>query len=157
VILAAEDLLRDEDAAWTDLRRAIDAVPQERFETPDLTPDGWSVKVAVYHVASWIDDAGEQLEAMRAGTFEGRIDTVPWIEEQNRRQFERSLPMPPAEVRAFAERARSRMRAGLEALPELTPDAIEWFEESGALHYRTHLQDLRGWIDHLHEEARDRP
>jgi hypothetical protein len=33
------------------------------------------------------------------------------------------------------------------ALEQVTPDAIEWFEESGALHYAVHAADLRRFLD----------
>jgi hypothetical protein len=151
------ELLQAEAVGWRDLQHAFGRIPPEAFETPGLTPDGWSAKVALYHVAAWMNDCGEQLEAMSAGTFDGRVDTVSWIEEQNRRQFERSRGIPADDVRSFADRARGRMRAALLGLPALAPDAVEWFEESGALHYRKHARDLRGWADRLHSEARNRP
>jgi hypothetical protein len=150
-------LLGAEDAGWSDLRHALDDIPPAAIDAPGLTPEGWSAKVALYHVAAWMDDAGEQLEAMRAGTFDGRIDTVPWIDEQNRRQFERCRSIPADEVRSFAERARARMRRAFEQLPAVTPEAVEWFEESGALHHRKHAQDLRGWSVRLHSGAGERP
>jgi hypothetical protein len=150
-------LLEAEAAGWRDLQRAFSRIPSDAFETPGLTPDGWSAKVALYHVGAWMDDCGEQLEAMRAGTFVARVDTVPWIDEQNGRQFERSREIPADDVRAFADRARDRMRAALHGLPALTSDAMEWFEEAGALHYRKHERDLRGWADRLHSDVLNRP
>ncbi len=33
------------------------------------------------------------------------------------------------------------------AFDERTPEAIEWFEESGALHYVKHDEDLRVFIE----------
>ena len=151
------ELLEAEATGWRDLQRAFDGISSEAFETPGLTSHGWSAKVALYHVAAWMDDCGEQIEAIRAGTFDGRVDTVSWIEEQNRRQFERCREIRADEVRSFAHRARDRMRGALQALPALTPDAAEWFEESGVLHYREHARDLRGWADRLHFGAGNRP
>jgi hypothetical protein len=153
----ARELLEAEEAGWRDLQQAFGRVPRDAFETPGLTSDGWSAKVALYHVAAWMEDCAEQLEAMRAGTFDGRIDTVPWIDEQNRRQFDRTREIPADAVRSFADRARDRMRGALHGLPALTPDAVEWFEESGALHYHKHVRDLRGWAERLHSAAPNRP
>ena len=150
-------MLEAEAAGWRDLEQALGRIPPDAFETVGLTPGGWSAKVALYHVGAWMDDCGKQLEAMSAGTFEVRIDTVPWVDEQNRRQFERSRGIPAVDVRAFADRARERMRAALHGLPTLTSDAVEWFEESGALHYGKHARDLRGWADLLHSQACNRP
>ena len=39
--------------------------------------------------------------------------------------------------------SRIRMLHALEALPEITPQAQEWFEESGDGHYVEHLPELR--------------
>jgi hypothetical protein len=39
-----------------------------------------------------------------------------------------------------------RARAAWEALPELTPDAWSWFEESGPNHYAKHVHDLTAWL-----------
>jgi hypothetical protein len=42
--------------------------------------------------------------------------------------------------------ARARARRAFEALSEVTPDAVSWFEESGALHYAKHEADIRAWL-----------
>ena len=34
-------------------------------------------------------------------------------------------------------------------LPEVTPDAEEWFRESGPEHYQEHLPRLREWVKEL--------
>jgi hypothetical protein len=151
------ELLDAEAAGWREIQHAFGEIPSESFESPGLTSDGWSAKVALYHLAAWMDDCGEQLEALRAGTFEARVDTVPSIDERKRRQSERSLTIPADEVRSLADRARDRMRSALQRLPALTADAVEWFEESGSLHYRKHVEDVRGWADRFHSEAKDRP
>jgi hypothetical protein len=43
--------------------------------------------------------------------------------------------------------ARVRARAAWQALPEITPDAWSWFEESGPNHYAKHVHDLTAWLD----------
>jgi hypothetical protein len=35
------------------------------------------------------------------------------------------------------------------ALPKVTPEAEEWFRESGPEHYQEHLDDLRAWVGKL--------
>jgi hypothetical protein len=37
----------------------------------------------------------------------------------------------------------------LQFLPEISSQAVEWFEESGHLHYREHAGDLTGWVEEL--------
>ena len=54
--------------------------------------------------------------------------------------------MPAAEVRAGFGDGRARMLAAFRALDEVTPDAWEWFEESGPLHYAKHVEDLAAWL-----------
>jgi hypothetical protein len=46
------------------------------------------------------------------------------------------------EVRSVLPAARGRFLAAFGALPEITSDAEEWFEESGPTHYDGHLPDL---------------
>jgi hypothetical protein len=48
-------------------------------------------------------------------------------------------------VKAEFAASRTRMVVEFGTLPEVTPAAVEWFEESGPLHYQEHLVDLRRW------------
>ena len=41
------------------------------------------------------------------------------------------------------------MLTEMNLLPEATPDALEWFEESGSEHYLEHLPRLREWVTEL--------
>jgi hypothetical protein len=79
---------------------------------------------------------------MRMGTWEEPKEDV---ERQNREWFELSRTMDLPTVRAELISARTRMVAEFGSLPEVTPAAVEWFEECGALHYEAHLVDLRPW------------
>jgi len=115
-----------------------------------LTPEGWSVKDAMFHIAAWMADCANQLERMRLGTFVDRIDTVQDIERMNRDRFGVSKTMDLETARAELIAARRRMLREWAALPEVTPAAWEWFEESGPIHYRKHLGDLRAWADRGH-------
>jgi hypothetical protein len=54
--------------------------------------------------------------------------------------------MSPDDVRADFLDARRRMVEAFEALDDVTPVAVEWFEESGALHYAKHVEDLRDFL-----------
>ena len=83
----ADRLAREEDAAWIDLHATFDAIDGERFEAPGVTPDGWSPKDAMFHVAAWCAEAARQLERMRLGTY---VDPSIEADAQNRAWFELS-------------------------------------------------------------------
>ena len=142
-----ERLATEEDAAWVELHAAFDHVPAGRFEEPRLTSDGWSPKDAMFHVGAWCAEAAVQLERMRFGTYvDPQIDT----ETQNREWFDISRTLDIPTVKAELHAARTRMRqewCSLGEMGELTPDAIEWFEESGQIHYRDHGRELIAWLE----------
>lgn len=146
-MIDAGRLRREERAAWTELVATFALVPDARFEEPALTPEGWSPKDAMFHVAGWMGDCADQLDAMRAGGFDPTDETRDAIERQNQAWFEVSRRMPAVDVRRGFDDARARMLAAFDALPEITPDAVEWFEESGALHYPKHVADLRAFLE----------
>ena len=140
-------LLADEEAGWRELREIVDRMSPELLERPGLTPDGWSAKDAMFHIGAWMADCADQLERMRMGTFEDRIDTLGDIERQNREWFELSRTLDIATVRTGLIAARTRMLQEFAALTDVTPAAWEWFEESGSLHYRKHVGELRACAD----------
>lgn len=141
-----ERLLSEEVAAWRMLADVFDRVTDDRSEEPTLTPDGWSAKDAMFHIAGWMADCGEQLERMRDGRFDPGEETRESIERRNRDWFEVSRTMSLADVRAELATNRRRMRGVFGTMDVVTPDAIEWFEESGTHHYEAHARDLRAWL-----------
>jgi hypothetical protein len=77
---------------------------------------------------------------MLVGTFvEPDLDVdglnAQWLE------VSRSVDVETAKAELVSSRAR--MLSALAALPEVTSQAQEWFEESGDLHYLEHLPELR--------------
>jgi hypothetical protein len=144
--LIPERFLSEEDAAWRMLRDVFDRIPDERFEEPTLAGDGWSAKDVMFHLAGWMDDCGEQLERMWAGRFDPDDETRESIERRNLEWFEVSRTLRVADVRDGFAAARRRMREVFGTMDVVTPDAIAWFEESGALHYEAHARDLRSWL-----------
>ena len=141
-MIDVERLLREEQEGWRALGRCFARIAPDRFELPILTDEGWSPKDAMFHVAGWMDECGRQLERMREGSFELVDETPEAIELQNRRWFEASHTMSPADVRAGFAVSRGRMLDAFGSLDSTTPEAVEWFEESGALHYAKHAEDL---------------
>jgi hypothetical protein len=141
-----ERLLREEDDGWTRLLDAFAQVSDERFEEPTLTPGGWSAKDAMFHVAYWLQDCTRVLNSIAAGRFDAAGENALDIETINAEGFERSRDMEAGTVRTAFAAAREEARAAFGALDVVTPEAWEWFEESGTLHYRKHVDDLDAWF-----------
>ena len=141
-----ERLLAEEAATWRELCAVFERVPEDRFEEPALTPGGWSPKDAMFHVAGWMTECASHLEDMRRGVAEVPEETRETIERQNRAWFEISRTMSPSRVRERFDESHRRMLEAFGALDEPPPEAVEWFEECGALHHRKHLADLEGFL-----------
>jgi hypothetical protein len=140
-----EELLGREEEGWRELTDLIDAVPAERLDGAGLNPEGWSVKDLMWHVARWAGTCADVLDRIRTGASDGG----PLEEDAdavNRRWFEESRRLDLATVRAAWLGSRARMRERFCALDPLTPEAEEWFDESGPLHYAAHLPELRRWV-----------
>lgn len=134
------ELIDREDAAWAELHDALDAFPPEQLEAPILNEEGWSTRDVMFHIGAWLAEAGRQLERMRMGTFvEPELD----VDELNARWLEVSKSVDGETAKAELMSSRTRMLQALGALPEITPEAQEWFEESGYLHYQEHLPELQ--------------
>jgi hypothetical protein len=134
------ELVDREDAAWAELHAAVDAFGPQQLESPTLNEEGWSPKDLMFHIGAWLAEAGCQLERMREGTFvEPELDT----DELNARWLEVSRGVDVVTAKAEMMSSRTRLLQALEELPEITPQAQEWFEESGDVHYLEHLPELR--------------
>ena len=141
-------LVHEEDEAWAEIVALISGLTEQQMEEPGLTPAGWSVKDLLWHFCRWTAEAARQLERIRMGTYvEQDWDTD--TDALNDRFFRESQGMDIAIVKTQLAAARSRALAEWAALPELTPEAVEWFGESGSLHDREHLPDLRAWVKKL--------
>ena len=140
------ELAREEDAGWAEFESLLEDLTPAQCEEPGYLADGWSVKDVMAHVGAWMGEAARELQRMRMGTYESRpID----VDAMNREFYEANRDLPLHLVRAELWSARTRMLQEWNALPEITPVAEEWFRESGALHYREHIDLLREWTDEL--------
>jgi mycothiol maleylpyruvate isomerase-like protein len=140
------ELLRDEDAAWKELIDLLESLTPDQVEEPGYVPEGWSVKDLMAHIGSWAAEAGQMLERIRVGTYtDDRVD----VDAMNARFYEANKDLPLGVVRAEMWSARTRMLTEWAALPEITPEAEEWFVESGANHYREHIPRLGEWVEEL--------
>jgi hypothetical protein len=147
-----EDLLRSEDQGWAELRSLLDALSPQQMLEPGLTPEGWSVKDLLWHLGAWWAEAGVMLERIRAGTYDGGGQNEN-VDELNARFLEEGRRLDLSTVKAELYAARNQALVEFAALPEVTPEAEEWFRESGPEHYQEHLDDLRAWVGTLTSAA----
>lgn len=138
-----EGLRSEEEVGWRGLTALFDQVPPERFEEPSVTAEGWSAKDVMFHVAAWLDEASEALDRERSGVPDPEpLDT----DAKNAAFLEISQAMNAHDVRSRLEPSRDRMLRCWAALEAVTPNAWEWFDESGPRHYAAHVDELRAWI-----------
>jgi hypothetical protein len=141
-----ERLLAEEEQGWQRLQTRLLSITPERFEEPTLTSEGWSPKDVVFHVGAWLADCTRVLEQIRHGTFDRAAEDALDIEQINAEGFAKSYTMDVLDVRVMCESARNEARVTFGTLLEVTPEAWEWFEESGPLHYAKHVEDLEAWL-----------
>jgi hypothetical protein len=141
-----QEMVREEDRAWAEVQDLVGRLTPEQVDRPGLNVEGWSVKDLLWHLACWAAESGLQLERIAAGTYaEPEQDT----DELNARFLEEGRRRDLAAVRTELTAARTRATQALGRIDELTPPAIEWFEESGVEHYREHLPELGAWVERL--------
>lgn len=140
------ELLKEEDEVWEEVRRIVDRLTPEQMEEPGMTEAGWSVKDLLWHFQCWTAESARQLERIRLGTYEEQDWDTDGL---NQRYLEESRSLDLATVRACLSASRNRALQEWAALGELTPEAVEWFEESGPVHFREHLPKLRAWAERL--------
>lgn len=150
---ARDELRRREEAGWVELNALVRRLTPEQLTMPGYTAEGWSVKDMMWHIAAWNADTASHLERMRGGTYDPGEEQDTGV--MNAEWFEVSKGLDLATVKAEWHSARTMMVEGFgEAEAEhLPPDANEWFDEAGGLHYAKHLEDLRGWVERLIAEA----
>jgi mycothiol maleylpyruvate isomerase-like protein len=144
-----EDLLRQEAEGWQRIDALVGDLTPEQIERPGYTDEGWSVKDMMWHVAAWSQDTARVLNDMEAGSWDGEdpSEAAGYTDRVNREWFARSRTMEVEEVRSAWHAARGRLLEAFGALGEVTPDADEWFEETGPAHYAEHLPDLQAWVE----------
>ena len=142
MVADVEQLLTEEEVGWAALLEAFEAVPLERFEEPTVTPEGWSPKDLMFHVAAWCGECDTHLEALRTDTLaDDELDT----DAKNKTFFEVAKGLDGSSVRGELLDSRARMREALRRFGQITQSAQEWFQESGAIHYTDHVRDLSAW------------
>jgi hypothetical protein len=138
------DLLRLERDRWTLLQHLLGEIPLSRTDEPSLTPEGWSVRDLVWHLAYWNDVVTTQLTLMRAGEFDDGFD---WdTEENNARFLETGRSVAFSESLSALERSRTHVIHAMEQLQEVSPRALELFSEPAYQHVDDHLPELRRFL-----------
>ncbi len=114
-----------------------------------MTPEGWSARDELVHVAAWLEDCARVLGLIGAGTLRRRDGRGG--DGRLRGPGERGATpsgrrtMPAAAARSVLGEARVQARDAFAALEEVDALAWGWFEESGPLHYAKHGHDLAAW------------
>ncbi len=96
------------------------------------------------HLAFWCEEAARVLVEIREGRWDG-LDPGPepgGVDAMNAAAVERWRDADLVVVLAAWREGRSRMLEAFGALDEVSPEAAEWFDESGPTHYAEHLPDL---------------
>jgi hypothetical protein len=144
------ELLAAEDRGWTEFLDLVESLTADQMQEPGHHSEGWSVKDLLAHIGCWQAEAVQVLEQIRMGTY-GRKPVD--VEALNERFYQVNRDQPLSVVRAESWSARNRMLEEWNALPEVTPDAEEWFVESGQNHYQEHVERLRVWVRKLSARA----
>jgi hypothetical protein len=144
-----ERLLAEEVAGAVALAGVLAQIPTERWTEPSVTPDGWTPIVVAAHVGAWLDECTRVLTAMIDGAWDRSAEveeTAASVAATNAEQAVRAAALTRSGAEEAIAAARVRARAAWEALPEITPEAWSWFEESGPNHYAKHVHDLTAWL-----------
>jgi len=140
------------DAARESLDYAIDLVPEGRSEWK-ATPDSWSLKDIIAHVA-WHDD--QMVEVAETRILAGSLWWTLSTDIRNHRIFEKYRDTEFEEIAQFAAGAYSKMRTAVAALPDddlndaaqfadMPKDWIPWrlFASNTYEHYLRHIGQIR--------------
>ena len=140
------EILTAESSAWSEIHGLIDSLTPAEAAKPGYFPEGWSAKDALGHLGAWLAEAGMVLEQINAGSYvTGEID----IDAMNSKFLDSMRDVPYDDIRAQAMAARSRLLQALNALPDVSEDALRWVRKSGPEHYGEHLPRLREWVHEL--------
>jgi Mycothiol maleylpyruvate isomerase N-terminal domain len=136
-----EELLQQEDTAWSAFIDAFASMSDDRREVEGVVP-GWSVKDLVWHCGYWADWVGDYLERDTAG--QQPPPEQDW-DKLNQMVFEDGRGLSWDEVIIAAERGRDRARSALLAVGEVTDRAASEFRDETVVHYDEHAAEIRSF------------
>jgi hypothetical protein len=148
MITDRDELLKREEAAWTEFVAEVGRVPEHRRGDGGVVP-GWSVNDLVFHNGRWAGVAAEKLAAIGASGAAGEEDPDEVWQGKNELWAAESKSMLYQEAMARALEDRERARAALIALPEVTDEASSWFTEETFDHYQEHTEEISRFADGL--------
>ena len=148
MITDRDELLKREEAAWTEFVAEVGRVPEHRRSDGGVVP-GWSVNDLVFHNGKWAGVAAEKLEALAASGSAGEDEPDEVWEGKNELWAAESKSMLYQEAMARALQDRERARAALSALPDVTDEAASWFTEETFDHYQEHTEEISRFADGL--------
>jgi hypothetical protein len=148
MITDRDELLKREEAAWSEFVAEVGRVPEHRRGDLGVVP-GWSVNDLVFHNGKWAGVAAEKLGALAASGSAGEDEPDDVWEGKNELWAAESKSMLYQEAMARALEDRERARAALSALPDVTDEAASWFTEETFDHYQEHTEEISRFADSL--------
>jgi hypothetical protein len=136
-----QDHCAREAEGWTRFSAAVHRIPPDRWAEPGVLPD-WTVNEMLWHVAGWMDDCSDDLDAIAAGTFVDSNETDEQTDQRNASFAAAARGMDADAVWAGLLAARERVLDRWNALPEVTQDAVDSFTGETYEHYPEHLPEL---------------
>ena len=133
-----DEMLAREQAAWDGFVTAVESLPEERRDQPGVVP-GWSAKDLAWHNGYWAGYVADVLESILA-TGEGLPDQ-DW-DAMNDQVIVDGRTMTWEQIWSRSEENRTRARAALAALPEVTEAAVEEFTGETFEHYEEHTAEV---------------
>ncbi len=140
-------LLHDTEQAFTELRDAIEGLPDAQMQAVWL--GHWGVREILIHISGWHEEMIAALGRVGHGQAAYAPGTYDDFDAWNARFVERRAGVKPADVVAELEASHRAFVAAAAALPEAAfapgGPAREPVEGAGAAHYREHAGQIRQW------------
>jgi hypothetical protein len=138
-MLTKEELLAREDESWGEFVDAFDSISEDSRDVEGVVP-GWSTKDLVWHCGYWAGFVAEVLE--KIGRGESTDDDQDW-DAYNEQVIKEGRAMTWDDIVTRSEQNRVRCRGALQALPDLTEEAVTEFTGETFEHYDEHAAEIR--------------
>jgi hypothetical protein len=136
-----EELLEKEDEAWGEFVDAFDVISEDARDVEGVVP-GWSTKDLVWHCGYWAGYVADVLEKLARG--ESTDDSTDW-DAFNAMVIDDGRALTWDQIIVQSEANRVRARQALQAMPELTEEAITEFAGETYEHYDEHATEIRAF------------
>jgi len=145
---AKQELLTDVESAYSELRQAVDGIPDARMS--DVWLGTWGAREIVIHISGWHREMIPAIERVARGQTPF-ADGVSYddFDAWNARFVRDKHGVKVTDVLAELAASHRDFVAAAAALPEaqLAPGggARDLVTGAGAPHYREHAEQIRGW------------